>query len=77
MIFDDAMHYYLQDIDDNPPNRTGDCEQCGAVHVEIEYSQVLDVWRCVESFPCEIVAELEAVEIENEQAEPELVEMLA
>ena len=56
---EDAMFYHLQELDENPPNCTGDCEQCGAVAVEIEYAHWLDLWRCVESFPCEIVSELE------------------
>lgn len=68
---EDAEFYYLRDIDDNPPNCTGECDQCGAVGVEIEYAFWLDLWRCVESFPCEIVAELEQV------AEPELMEAVA
>lgn len=67
---EDAQFYYLQELDDNPPNTFGKCEQCGADDVEIEYVNCLDLWRCVESFPCETVAE------ETEQAkEPVLMEM--
>lgn len=68
---EDAEFYYLLDIDDNPPNRTGECEQCGSVDTEIEYAYWLDLWRCVESFPCEIVAD----ELEKQQVQEPVLEL--
>lgn len=74
MSFDEAIFYYLQEIDDGEAIK-GDCESCGRKSVMVIFTEyesdgeIRTAWWCVDWAACcgiEEIAAVEPVEMEIE-----------